>query len=350
MLRSNGTAYADVSALLIAEPTVNGTGTVWAYDDVAGEAAEIAPGTTGQVLTATTGAQPSWTSLALNTLVDVTVSAAAEGDFLLRDATDFKNVTFTDEVDKYTYANADSLRKTTVFGANGVDSVDFDYKSYVQGGGAAGDFYVGTANEGVNTTLEYPEPGFCLWTMEIRVNDGIAAAGNQAHYIVKVTRQTSGAGAGHLASGVFAPPSSYVRSYLSSGTWSEWYPEGLRNPWYVEGPGTRNVTLSGLAHSHDGTYEMVLDRGYLGHSSTYVADSKYAIYYDETSTHCVMWDATSGNWIAFDTSAVHPSTWTQGQLVDVGTTSNLTANSENWGQITNSEMLRPASSDPNVTY
>lgn len=350
MLQSNGTAYADVEALLIAEPTVNGTGTLWAYDDVTGEAAEIAPGSTGQYFTANTGAQPSWTSLTLTALSDVTVSAAAEGDFLLRDATDFKNTSFTEEVDKYTYANADALRRTTVFGVNGADSVDFDYKSYVVGGGASGDFYVGTANEGVTTTLEYPEPGFCLWTMEIRTNDVIAAAGGGAHYIVKVTRQTSGTGKGHTATGVFAPPSVYVRSYLSSGTWSEWYPEGSRRPWYVEGTGTRDITLSGLAHSHDGTYEMVLDRGYLGHAETYVEDSKYAIYYDESTTHCVMWNSITSNWVAFDTTSGHPSTWTAAQVIDYGQHSNITVNSENWGQIVGSEMLRPASSDPNVTY
>ncbi len=350
MLRSNGTAYADVAALLLAEPTVNGTGTLWAYDDVTGEAAEIAPGTTGQYLTATTGSQPSWTSLTLTALSDVTISTAAEGDFLLRDATDFKNTSFIEEVDKYTYANADALRRTTVFGASGVDSVDFDYKSYVAGGGASGDFYVGTANEGVTTTLEYPEPGFCLWTMEIRVNDVIAAAGGGTHCIVKVTRQTSGTGKGHTAAGVSAPPSVYVRSYLSSGTWSDWYPEGSRQPWYVEGAGTRDITLSGLSHGHDGVYEMVLDRGYLGNAYTYVADAKYSVYYDEANSHCVMWNSLSSNWVSFDTAAGHPATWTPGQVVDYGQHSNITVNSENWGQISGSEMLRPASSDPNVTY
>lgn len=344
MLQSDGTAYADVAALLISEPAVNGTGTLWAYDDPAGEAAEIAPGSTGQYLAATTGAQVSWADLTLTALTDVTVTTAAEGDFLLRDATDFKNVSFTDEVDKYTYANADDLRKTTVFGASGVDSVNFDYKTYVQGGGAAGDFYVGTSNEGNPTSLEYPEPGFCLWTLEIRVNDAIAAAGGGAHYIVKCTRQLSATGVGH-GSGRVAGPTVYVRSYLSSGTWSKWHREGSFQPYYLEGTHPRNITLSGLSHSHDGTYEMALNRGYLGHSDTYVPDEQYAIYYDAANTHCVMWDSTASQWQAFDTTSGYPHYFVPGQVIDVGTASTFTASSETWG-----EMLRPDSTDANVSY
>lgn len=363
MLQSNGTAYADVAALLIAEPTVNGTGTLWAYDDVAGEAAEIAPGTTGQYLTANTGAQPSWTSITLTALSDVTVTSAAEGDFLLRDATDFKNVPFVDEVDKYTYANADALRRLTTLGTLGADSVNFDYKAYVSGGGASGDFYAVTVNEGnpgytlgslTGASQEYPEPGFNSWAMEIRVNASATAGGipiAAGNYWVRVTKQTRAAGTGAAASGIETVPSSYVRFYRQSdSSWSNWHPVGSRQPWYVEGEHPRDITLSGLAHSHDGTYEMVLDRGYLGHSRLYVAASKYPIYYDSANAHCVMWDEIGSEWTAFDTTSGHPSTWIPGQLIDYGTHSVVTVNSENWGQISGQEMLRPASSDPNVTY
>ena len=340
-LRSNGVAYADVPAVTIIAPTVNSTGTMWAWNNVLEMAVEIPEGAEGQYLAAgITGTVPAWVDPTLDALTNVTLNTAAEGDILLRDATDFKNVQFSTEADKYVLTAANATRAARVLGVNGADSVDWDYKTYVSGGGASGWFRAGTSTISQSVTLEYPDARVNFWTVEIITGDTIVFGSTfVGGHVVKMTAQHK-----NLPGGLTSPPTTFVRSYVPAVGWSRWHREGERQPVALEGTGNTDLTASNLAHSHDGVYVMSTTRGYI-HNDTYVEDLRYTIFYNSVDEHFIVWSSDASHWHAMDSTAGDPISWVPGQPVNSSPESTLTTNSETWG-----ELLRPDSASPNVTY